>query len=201
LSELALEDLRFHGRGPASLALADGECVALTGPSGAGKTLLLRAVADLDPHEGSARLDGAAADSLPAPEWRRRVGMLPAESAWWADVVGEHFPEPVDEERLVALGLPPEATRWQIARLSTGERQRLAILRLLANRPSALLLDEPTASLDAESVERVERLLERYRRETGAPALWVSHDPAQASRVASRRFLMKEGGVLVELRS
>lgn len=200
MSELVLESLRFHGRGPADLVVAEGECVVLTGPSGAGKTLLLRAVADLDPHEGKVRLDAVAAEALPAPEWRRRVGMLPAESEWWTDVVGDHFPEEMSRERLADLGLPPEAMGWQVARLSTGERQRLALLRLLANRPAALLLDEPTASLDLDNVERAERLLADYRLETGAPALWVSHDPAQASRVANRRVLMREGGRLEDLR-
>lgn len=200
MSELVFRSLRFHGRGPVSLSVGAGECVGLTGASGTGKTLLLRAAADLDPHEGSVLLDGVDAQSLPAPEWRRRVGMLPAESAWWKDVVSEHFPADVDYGGLDALGLPRESMGWLVARLSTGERQRLALLRLLANRPRALLLDEPTASLDPDNVERVERLLADYRRETGAPTLWVSHDPAQAKRVAGRRFLLAEGGTLEEAR-
>jgi ABC-type iron transport system FetAB ATPase subunit len=70
------------------------------------------------------------------------------------------------------------------------------LLRLLANRCKALLLDEPTASLDAENVRRVERLIAAYRSETGAAVLWVSHDPEQERRVADRRTRLSEGQLL-----
>src|SRR6516165_11237997 len=78
---------------PASLSLSAGECIAVRGPTGAGKTLLLRAIADLDPNEGLVSLDGHDRATIPGPEWRRRVGYVPAEPGWWADTVGEHFSE------------------------------------------------------------------------------------------------------------
>lgn len=199
MSELEIERLRFQERGPVDLVAREGECVVLTGPSGVGKSLFLRAVADLDPHEGRVLLDHVSSDELPAPEWRRRVGMLPAESGWWLDDVGGHFPDGDDAGRLEALGLTRQALRWQVQRLSTGERQRLAIARLLANAPSALLLDEPTASLDPENVERAERLFRSYRRDAGAPVVWVSHDPEQARRVGDRRVVMRADGRIEEL--
>ena len=77
---------------------------------------------------------------------------------------------------------------WTVSRLSTGERQRLALLRLLGNQPEALLLDEPTASLDVANVGQVENMINEYRRENDVPVLWVTHDPNQAKRVADRRF-------------
>jgi len=70
---LAVVDLHRIGLQPASFSVSPGECVAVRGPSGAGKTLLLRAVADLDPNEGRVELDGADRESIPAPQWRRKV--------------------------------------------------------------------------------------------------------------------------------
>ena len=99
----------------------------------------------------------------------------------------------LDRERLEALGFSDDVMNWVVSRLSTGERQRLALLRLLINRPRALLLDEPTASLDPSNVGPVENLLEDYRKETKAPMLWVSHDPPQADRVADRKYEISEG--------
>jgi sulfonate transport system ATP-binding protein len=131
----------------APLRLFPGECLAVDGPSGSGKTRLLRILADLDPHQATIRLNDRAQQDYPAPEWRSRVALLPAESAWWLDSVGEHMP-PGAAEWLPPLGLDPEAMHWQVARLSSGEKQRLALARLLARRPQLLLLDEPTANLD-----------------------------------------------------
>lgn len=179
-----------------SLTLETGECIAVSGPSGAGKTLMLRAIADLDPHEGTVFLDGHASHQYRPPDWRRQVGFLPAESAWWHDTVGPHFMH-VEEATLEALGFERAVMEWQIARLSTGERQRLALLRLLSNHPKALLLDEPTAALDPVNVTRVEGLLQQYRRQYGASALWVSHDPQQIRRVAERHYRI-ENGTLTE---
>jgi len=192
MRRLKIESLRFQGRGPYDLAVESGECVCLSGPSGVGKTLLLRSIADLDPHEGRVFLDDVDSLAVDAPSWRRAVGLLPAESQWWWDTVGPHFPA-VDLERSKALGFGQEVLGWEVSRLSTGERQRLALLRLLVNRPRALLLDEPTAALDPSSAGLVEVLIEDYRREADASVLWVSHDPAQAERVADRRYEISEG--------
>ena len=181
----------------ASLTLAAGECVCISGPSGAGKSLLLRAIADLDPHQGSVQLDGRSAESFAPCDWRRQVGLLPAESQWWGEHIGEHFSS-VDEKALEALGFTRQVMEWQVARCSTGERQRLALLRLLCNQPRVLLLDEPTASLDPTAVARVEAIVARYRQEQGAAVLWVSHDPAQIARVADRRYTIS-GGRLEEV--
>lgn len=183
---LRLEALVTRHVGPLDLAIAPGECVCLTGPSGSGKSLLLRAVADLDPHEGAAYLGETPATRMPPPQWRRQVAYLPAESAWWSERVGDHFPRAVDSARLARLGFQPSVMDWQVTRLSTGERQRLALLRVLANEPRALLLDEPTASLDADNIREVEALLAEYRETRNVPVLWVSHDPEQIQRVATR---------------
>jgi ABC-type iron transport system FetAB ATPase subunit len=179
--------------GPVSFSLQAGECVALAGPSGAGKTLLLRLLADLDPGSGEVALDGRARAGIAAPDWRRQVALLPAEAAWWTDRVGDHFADPPSE--LERLGLPESAMDWAVERASSGERQRLALLRVLANAPRVLLLDEATANLDGDNARRVETLVADYLARRGAAALWVSHDPAQRERIATRTLHLDRGRV------
>ncbi|HHQ40839.1 MAG TPA: ABC transporter ATP-binding protein [Chromatiales bacterium] len=181
--------------GPLSLALADGACAGLTGPSGAGKTLLLRALADLEPHTGEVRLDGRPASAFRPHEWRRRVMWVPAEPGWWAETVGEHL-DGADDALLARLGFGPEVRGWSVRRLSSGERQRLGLARALARGPEVLLLDEPTASLDAHARAAVEALLAGWLR-PGRAMLWVSHDLGQLARVATAVWRL-EGGRLRE---
>jgi len=183
---------------PASFALSRGECVAIRGPSGAGKTLLLRAVADLDPNAGSVILEDRNRSTIPGPEWRRLVGYVPAEPGWWAETVGEHFADrPAAAVFLNNLGFSDETGTWPISRLSTGERLRLALVRALIMRPKVLLLDEPTAALDTASVAAVESLIAAERR-SGLAVLWVTHDPSQARRIADRQLVMEAGCLRAE---
>lgn len=188
-----------RGLEPVEIEIAAGELVFLCGPSGAGKSLLLRAIADLDPHVGEARIDGIPRSGLSAPEWRRRVGLLPAESHWWGDRVGAHFPDPrtgasgAETARILnRLDLGAEVLDWSVSRLSTGERQRLALARLLANGPEALLLDEATANLDPPNRDRVEALIRDYQRERTAAVFWVSHDPEQRRRLGGRSLVIRD---------
>jgi phosphate-transporting ATPase len=134
---------------------------------------------------------------MTGPEWRHLVGYLPAEPGWWADRVGQHF-DAWDEARPLVerLGLPDEAREWQMTRPSTGERIRLALVRALVRAPKVLMLDEPTAALDANSVAAVERLIAE-RVAAGLAVLWVSHDAAQGERVA-KRFLRVDSGRVAE---
>ncbi len=219
MKRFVTEGLRTVCGGPFSFEVAGGECVALSGPSGCGKTLLLRALADLDPAEGSVALDGTDRSAMTAPDWRRQVGWLPAESSWWFDLVGEHFPRVgknhtfegvlipkfgktggnVSEPRkksfqaLEKLGFEEDVLDWRVERLSTGEKQRLALFRLLLNEPKVLLLDEPTAALDVSNVWKVEEVIAEYRNACGAAVVWVSHNPEQIARVADRHLeLWKE---------
>jgi phosphate-transporting ATPase len=194
---LQVRDLRTNLLKPATLSLSAGECIAVRGPSGAGKTLLLRAIADLDPNEGLVRLDGRDRSTIGGPEWRRLVGYVPAEPGWWADMVGEHFNEWTAALPFVReLGFPEEAKAWPISRLSTGERLRLALIRALMVRPKVLLLDEPTAALDPASVAAVESLI-ADRMRAGLAVLWVTHDAEQAKRIA-HRLLVVDGGQIGE---
>ncbi len=188
---LSVNGLRTRAGGPADFELQSGEIVALRGASGSGKSLMLRALADLDPAEGAVSLEGTPREAIPAPEWRRRVAYVPAESGWWADRVRDHFATGA-EDLVTALGLDPAALDWEVARLSSGERQRLAIARALVLAPRVWLLDEPTGALDADSAGRVEALL-RDGRGRGAAILIVTHDAEQARRLADRTLHMAEG--------
>jgi ABC-type iron transport system FetAB ATPase subunit len=192
---LSARDLAGPVFGPVSLDVAAGECVAVMGASGAGKSLLLRAIADLDPNDGDVALNGITRNAIPANVWRRQVALVPAESGWWADIVSEHFiAAPPDMGLLDALGLGPESLDWAVARLSSGEKHRLAILRALSLRPKALLLDEPTASLDETATERLEAVL-RQQNADGIPVLLVTHDAAQAERLAACVITMAGGRI------
>ncbi|MFN2308215.1 MAG: ATP-binding cassette domain-containing protein [Gammaproteobacteria bacterium] len=197
MKRLRMTGLRSDGLGPIDLELDAGECLCLSGPSGAGKTRLLRALADLDPHAGSVELDGMPAARIHPAAWRRQVGLLPADCRWWAETVGEHFAHDA-RSLLPQVGLTEASLDWRIERLSSGERQRLGLLRLLANSPKVLLLDEPTANLDARNIERVETLIAAYRREHEAAVIWVSHDPEQIARVADRHLRIENGRLRAE---
>lgn len=192
---LSARGLRSPYGGPFTFELHAGECIAVQGPSGAGKSVLLRMLADLDPHEGEATLDGRSASSMAAPAWRSKVVYQAAEPAWWEPTAGAHFGDTdrgfVDAS-LAALGLAPAILDSDIERLSTGERQRLALVRSLARRPAVLLLDEPTAALDPGSVAKAEALL-RAGLADGMAIIIVTHAAEQAQRLAQRIFRLERG--------
>lgn len=184
--------------GPLDLVLQPGECVGLTGASGSGKSRLLRALADLDPHQGSMWLEGRVAADCRPWEWRRQVALLPAESAWWHDTVGPHFPAPPAAARLERLGFTPEVMDWRIDRLSSGEKQRLALLRVLVLQPRVLLLDEPTANLDRDNAARAEALIREYLETSSAAAVWVGHDLQQLQQLTTRCYRIETDGSIRE---
>ena len=168
---LGVRGLGVPGLEPVTFDLETGGCLAIQGASGSGKSRLLRAIADLDPNTGEVRLDDASRADLPAPDW---------------DAIADEL-EP--------LGLPSECRDWPVSRLSTGERQRLALLRALAIGPRVLLLDEPTSGLDEAATRAVEALIAR-RRADGLAVVWVTHDAQQARRVGQRVLLVRRGEVL-----
>ncbi len=194
LSLLSLHALSRPGLEPATLSVEAGQRVLISGESGSGKTLLLRAIADLDPHVGELRLEGVPSQDMAATRWRAQVCYVPSESQWWDERVADHFSAPAPE-LLQALGFPVEVSGWAVRRLSSGERQRLAMARTLALRPRVLLLDEPTANLDPGNTERVERLVCDYCKKENAAVLWVSHDPEQRRRLAQRHWVIEAGRV------
>jgi len=190
---LHVENLKRLMIGPVSFEVKGGECVAITGPSGAGKSVLLRSIADLDPNSGEVTAQGVQRSKITAPEWRKQVAMLPAESGWWAEQVGAHFQNLEAVKALLPkVALSVDAMGWEVARLSTGEKHRLALLRCLEADPKVLLLDEPTAALDHETTLKVEALLGELLAK-GTSILIVTHDSAQAKRLADRTMHLEDG--------
>ncbi|MCY4626600.1 MAG: ATP-binding cassette domain-containing protein [Acidobacteria bacterium] len=192
----AARRLEVPGLPPLAFEVPPGEVLAVSGPSGSGKTRLLRALADLDPHGGQLSWSGRSCAEMPAPEWRRKVGLLPAEPRFWHSTVGAHFPAEANSlgEELASLRLDPETRKADPMLLSTGERSRLALMRLLLRSPEVLLLDEPTANLDEGNRALVVARIDRYRRHHGAPVVWVSH-LAEVVAAADRVLLLPEGNV------
>ena len=192
---LNVTNLSRSGLAPFSFTLHSGECVVVRGASGAGKTLLLRAVADLDPCDGDVALHGTPRGQMTGPHWRRQVGYVPAEPGWWAETVAAHFTDLTAAAALAAeLSLGPEVFARQVAQASTGERLRLGLVRALLQQPQVLLLDEPTAALDAASTQKVEQLI-RCRMGQGLAVLWTTHDAPQAQRMATRTLVIEDGRV------
>ena len=191
-TSLRIRRLRSAYAGPFELVLNIGACAAITGPSGSGKSLFLRMIADLDPNEGDVWLHERERAAMSAPEWRRQVTYVSAESGWWADTVIEHFPGNARGEIEILsarLGLRGELIEAPVAQLSTGEKQRLALVRALLPSPPVLLLDEPTGPLDEDSVARVEALLQE-RMASGTSIVMVTHDSSQAQRLGSQHYRM-----------
>jgi ABC-type lipoprotein export system ATPase subunit len=189
---LRVEHLRIASLPPLTFQVADGECLAVEGPSGSGKTRILRAIADLDPVDGQVFLDGVERHEMAAPEWRRVVRYAAAEPGWWSDTPRGSLPDDTGEDsrirRLMAsLGLDEELLDRPLSLLSTGERQRLALVRALADEPRVLLLDEPTGPLDLGATALVEELI-RFQLLAGRSVLIASHDPALMSRLAHARL-------------
>lgn len=198
-SEPLIAEGLSRGRGFPSfdLAIGPGSCVTLSGPSGGGKSMLLRLIADLDPGTGSARIGGLVREALPANEWRRLVVYVAADAGWWTSPVLAHMADRDEALRLSAeLGLPASLMEAAPENISSGERLRMALVRALILRPRFLLLDEPTSALDAASALKVEELLMRMKQE-GMGLLVVSHDPDQVARIADRRYVLA-GGRLAE---
>ncbi|MGE8706296.1 MAG: ABC transporter ATP-binding protein [Achromobacter sp.] len=190
---LRLRGLYSERLTPVSLDLAAGECAAVVGASGSGKSLLLRQIADLDPGHGEAELDGRRSSAMRGFEWRRLVVYCQAEAGWWDDHVSAHFADRAGAIAIMErLGLAEAKLDALVHQLSTGERQRMGLVRALLQNPRVLLLDEPTAALDQGATALVEAELSRVLA-AGAGILLVTHSAEQAERLARRRWRMAQG--------
>jgi putative ABC transport system ATP-binding protein len=183
-----------------SMSIPSGS-TALLGPSGSGKSTLLRLLNRLaDPDAGVVRFHGTDVRELDALELRRRVGLVPQLPAPVPGSVAENVcfgprlqGREVDPEEPVRLaGLDPSFLDRDASRLSVGEQQRVMLARALALEPEVLLLDEPTASLDAEATAAVEHALRNLR---DVSYVLVTHDAQQADRLTDRTVRLEAGRV------
>jgi UDP-glucose/iron transport system ATP-binding protein len=193
-----IQALKYLDFGPINLQIEASEIIGLNGPSGSGKSRLLRSLADLDEHTGNVLLRTIEQRSLKAHEWRAQVALLSAETYWWLDTVGEHFKK-FSTEKASALGFVNDVSVWPVSRLSSGEKQRLGLLRLLENEPDVLLLDEPTANLDPANEQLFENYVMNYIHVKPACAIWVSHDVEQLKRISQRQYKIQQGQLITEV--
>lgn len=185
---LRVDHLKVRGLPPLSFSVSAGECLAVEGPSGSGKTLLLRSIADLDASDGSIFLNGAERNEMRGSAWRAQVRFVSSEPAWWADTAREHMPPNARCEVLLdAFEIDASLLDRRLDSLSTGERQRLSLVRALADDPKVLLLDEPTALLDPDTAALVDDHFQR-RLKAGCIVLLISHNLAQIDRLAHMRL-------------
>lgn len=192
---LRMHMLRNAWAGPFNASIEAAQCLCVTGASGSGKSVFLRMLADMDPAEGELSLESVDRRAMSAPTWRQRVMLVPAQAGWWAPTVQLHFAQAtLANARSLAdrLRLPDDIFERQVLRLSSGERQRLALIRALVAKPTVLLLDEPTASLDQDSVTAVESLL-AAELSRGLILVLVTHDTAQAARMGRQTLHIVSG--------
>lgn len=187
-----------------SVAVQPGELLAIVGASGAGKSSFLRLINRLDePTAGTVLLDGHDYRALPPRDLRRRIGMVmqmaylfpgtvAANIAFGPRQRGAIIADDAVAALLERVGLPGYQER-DVTTLSGGEAQRVSVARTLANAPAALLLDEPTSALDEASARGIEELILGIIAERRMTCLMVTHNKAQAARIAARAMVMQGG--------
>jgi putative ABC transport system ATP-binding protein len=191
----------------ATFEVGKGEILAIVGPSGSGKSSLLRLLNRLDePTQGNVYLDEVDYRQIAPRELRRRMGMVMQRPYLFAGTVldnlrfgprqrGEDLSPSEAEPLLAGVGLSGFASR-DVANLSGGEAQRVSFARALANSPEVLLLDEPTSALDEEAKREVETVIERIGEEQGVACVLVTHDAAQAARLAQSALVVESGRIV-----
>jgi phospholipid/cholesterol/gamma-HCH transport system ATP-binding protein len=198
------------------LSVARGERLVVLGPSGMGKSTLLKLlVGTLQPDKGSIRIDGhdiTKLDRRKLNALRARIGMLYQYSALISSLSvhdnlalplqeltrkGEDEIERIIDQKLAFVGLP-DAKAMKPSELSGGMRKRVAVARALVLEPELLLFDEPTAGLDPIASAVIDELIIDLKEKTGATCIVVSHELDSAFRVATRMAMLHEGKIIEE---
>jgi len=192
-----------------SLRVPAGTVTALVGESGSGKTTLLRSFNRLvEPDRGTITIGGANVRAEPPELLRRRLGYVPQHGGLlphWSvrrnvalvlKLAGSAADDSSADEALQRVGLEPSRYGARLpTELSGGQRQRVALARAFAARQQVVLLDEPFGALDAISRGEAHEAFERVRKELGFTALLVTHDLAEAARLADQVVVMREGKI------
>jgi putative ABC transport system ATP-binding protein len=191
----------------ATFEVRTGEVLAIVGPSGSGKSSLLRLLNRLDePTSGTVYVEGIDYRQIAPRELRRKLGLVNQRPYLFPGTVeenlrfgplqrGETLSHDSIEQLLARVGLTGYASR-NVANLSGGEAQRVSVARTLANSPLILLLDEPTSALDETSKLEVESSIQNIVHEQGLTCVLVTHDTAQARRLAGCALLLEGGRIM-----
>lgn len=194
----------------AALQVWPGEIVCLLGPSGSGKSSLLRCLNRLtEPPPGTIFLDGEDITTLDVLVLRRQLGMVFQQPALFDGTVadniaygplldGRSLADEEIEELLALANLAPDCASRPVGELSGGEAQRVSIARALANEPQSLLLDEPTNALDPAARRHVRETISQLRRDLGLTVIWVTHYMEEVREVGDRVYLLLDGRVADE---
>jgi ABC-type phosphate transport system ATPase subunit len=198
--KIILHDLSFE--------VPAGKITSLIGPSGSGKSSLLRCLNRLwEPPPHSLFLDGIDITTLDVLHLRRRVGMIFQTAALFEGTVSSNIAygpglreQALSTGQLSTLmemaGLESDLAQQPADTLSGGQAQRVALARALANEPEVLLLDEPTSALDPAATARVEETILRLKDNLGLTVVWVSHAIEQVERTADQVILLLDGTVV-----
>lgn len=190
-----------------SLEIPAGSVTAVIGPSGSGKSSLLRCLNRLwEPPPGSIFIDGGDITAMDVLLLRRRVGMLFQAPALFEGTVadniaygpalqGRRLASQEIAELLQMAGLDAGLVEKPVDQLSGGQAQRVSLARTLANQPDVLLLDEPTSALDPAATRKIESTIRNLRDTLNLTVLWVSHAFEQVERTADRIVLLVDGRV------
>jgi molybdate transport system ATP-binding protein len=185
----------------------DARVTALFGPSGAGKTTILDAIAGLRaPLAGTIALGGrllfSSSDRINLPPHLRHVGYVTQDVALFPHLdvrrnvlYGRRRGQKLELDHVAAMLEVGALLDRRIQQLSGGERQRIALARALMSAPDVLLLDEPLAAVDVERRRRILPYLERVRDELSVPIIYVTHDVEEIRRIADRVVTLDEGRV------
>ncbi|MBB6733659.1 ABC transporter ATP-binding protein [Cohnella zeiphila] len=188
-----------------SAQVAAGDRIAVLGASGQGKSTLLKVLSLLvGADRGDIRLEGKSFEQWEPKDWRSKVvyfsqqpymlpGTIESNMTAVSRLHRREFDRRLAEELLSKLGLGRLDWSKEAETLSGGEKQRVALARGLLLKPDILLLDETTASLDANSKALAEETLLEWHRREGSAAIWVTHDPEQARRMSERIWFLSDG--------
>lgn len=180
-----------------------GDVLALRGPSGSGKTVMLRTLAGLEPiQSGQIIYKSKLQSAYDMPVYRSQIIYLQQRPSFAVKTVLESLQKAFElkvhqskkynpqivAKYLASLGRDNNFLEKEVANLSGGEEQIVALIRALILEPQIILLDEATASLDQETSQKVEQLILAWLKLKKRTAIWVSHDQKQSERIANKEF-------------
>ena len=189
-----------------NLDVYKGDCISVIGPSGGGKSTLLKIISDLITiSEGYIKYKDKYYDEYDPLELRRCISYCVQLPYLFGNTVFDNlsFPflirgEKINEYRIIELlnkfNLSSDYLKKDVKSLSGGEKQRISIIRSLVYTPEVLLLDEATSALDKENAENVERVIEELNKE-GVTVIWITHNVEQSERIFNKRITIKSGNI------